>query len=123
MSLVYGAGALIAAERRPPAIHRRAMASGSAPVVPTVVLGQVWRAFPRQTSLAVVLTGCRTEGLDVIMAKPGGELCGVAGTSDLADAVVAVPAMRLRAGVVTSDSDDLRRLTGAAGRSVPILVV
>lgn len=123
---MYDAGALIAAERGSSqmlAIHRRAMVTGPAPVVPTIVLGQVWRGFPRQARLAAVLKGCRTENLDVIAAKLGGQLCGTAGTSDLADAVVALTAVRLRAGVVTSDPDDLLRLTVAAGRQVPILAI
>jgi predicted nucleic acid-binding protein len=70
-----------------------------------------------------VLKGCRTLDLDVLLAKLGGQLCGSAGTSDLTDAVVAVLAIRLRAGVVTSDPDDLVRLTEAAGRRVPIFAI
>ena len=37
-------------------------------------------------------------------------LCGRSGTADVVDASVALLARRLRAVVVTSDPDDLRRL-------------
>lgn len=124
--LVYDAGALIAAERRSPAmvaVHRRALDEASRPIVPTIVLGQVWRSTGRQAALARVLKGCRLLVLDVVTAKLGGQLCGYAGTSDLADAVVAVLAVRHGAGVVTSDPDDLRHLVDVAGRPVPIFPV
>lgn len=124
--LVYDAGALIAAERRLSAmlaVHRRAMKDGVRPVVPTIVLGQVWRGSARQAGLSRMLKGCKLHVLDVVTAKLGGRLCGYAGTSDLADAVVALLAVRHGAAVVTSDPDDLRRLTEAVGRQVPIFAV
>lgn len=124
--LVYDAGALIAAERRSgpmAAVHQRAFDEASRPIVPTIVLGQVWRGTERQAALARMLKGCRLHVLDVVTAKLGGQLCGYAGTSDLADAVVAVLAVRHRAGIVTSDPDDLRRLTEAAGYPVPIFPI
>lgn len=126
MGVVYDAGALIAAERQSRRLlemHRRAVAGGDRPVVPTIVLGQVWRGTGRQAALARVLKGCTMRALDVVTAKQGGQLCGYAGTSDLADAVVAVLAVRLGAKVVTSDPDDLRRLADTAGWRVPIFVV
>jgi predicted nucleic acid-binding protein len=126
MRFVYDSGALIAAERRSSTMllfHRRALASGHRPVVPTIVLGQVWRGVPREAALMRMLKGCRLEPLDVITAKLGGQLCGYTGTSDLADAVVAVLAVRHDAAIVTSDVHDLRRLTEGSGRKLKIFPV
>ena len=124
--VVYDAGALVAAERRSRRMldmHRLFLNAGRTPIVPTVVLGQVWRGVRREAALALMLNACQPHVLDVITAKLGGQLCAVAGTSDLADAVVAVLAMSYEAPIVTSDPDDLRRLTAAAGRKVEIFAV
>jgi hypothetical protein len=125
--LVYDAGALIAAERRAPsmlALHRRALrAPARAPVVPTIVLGQVWRGTARQAPLSMLLAGCEVSVLDEITAHQGGQLCGHAGTADLADAVVVVLARRLDAGVVTSDPDDIGRLAETWRLRLPVFVV
>lgn len=43
--------------------------------------------------------------------------------TDVADAIVAVTAMALRAGVVTGDPGDLRRIAGALGRNLGLVVV
>ena len=131
MRLVYDAGALIAAERRAPsmlALHRRSLRSPAPggshpPVVPTIVLGQVWRGSARQAPLSAVLAGCEVSPLDEITARQGGQLCGHAGTADLADAVVVVLARRLGAGVVTSDPDDIGRLAAAWRMRLPVFVV
>ena len=126
MAVVYDAGALRAAERRSARmldLHRLFLTAGSVPLVPTIVLGQVWRGFPREATLARVLKGCRPQVLDVTTAKLGGQLCGVAGTSDLADAVVTVLALRHDAPIVTSDPDELHRLVVATGRKVEIFTV
>lgn len=126
MAIVYDAGALIAAERKQErifALHQGALRDGHRPVVSTIVLGQVWRGTARQAELARFLKGCRVLDLDVVTAKLGGQLCGRAGTADLADAVVAVLAIKLAAQVVTSDAGDIDRLGAAAGWRLPILSV
>jgi predicted nucleic acid-binding protein len=126
VAVVYDAGALIAAERRSPRLldmHRQFLAAGMSPLVPTVVLGQVWRGVARAATLSMVLKGCRLDALDVVTAQLSGQLCGHAGTSDLVDAVVAVLALRHQAAIVTSDVHDLRRLTEAAGHSLSILPI
>jgi predicted nucleic acid-binding protein len=124
--IVYDAGALIGLERRTSRmllVHRRAMVEGAVPIVPTIVLGQVWRGTRGEATLARALKDCRMEALDTITAKLGGQLCGQAGTSDLADAVVAVLAISYHAPIVTSDPEDLHRLTTAAGRKIEIFAV
>lgn len=124
--LVYDAGALIAAERRDPRmmkVHRLALHDGDVPIVPTIVLGQVWRGSSRQAPLSRLLKGCSVHVLDIVTAKQGGQLCGYAGTTDLADAVVAVLAVRQGAGIVTSDPGDLQRLAEAAGWQVPVFAL
>jgi hypothetical protein len=126
VQFVYDAGALIAVERRDSEmllVHQRAVAEGAVPLVPTIVLGQVWRGVPREAALTRMLKTCRMHVLDVTTAKLGGQLCRAAGTSDLAGAVVAVLALRYNASIVTSDPDGLRRLTAAAGRKVAIFAV
>lgn len=126
MRIVYDAGALIAIGKRSARmllLHRQAQAQRAVPIVPTIVLGQVWRGVPREVALVRALKVCQPHVLDVTTAKLGGQLCGVAGTSDLADAVVAVLALRYDAPIVTSDPDDLRRLVEAAGRKLEIFVV
>lgn len=126
MRVVYDAGALIAAERqsgRMLDMHRQTLAAGHRPVVPTIVLGQVWRGIGRQAALARMLKGCELHTLDVVTAKQGGQLCGYSSTSDLADAVVVVLAVRFGAKVVTSDPHDMRRLADTAGWRVPIFPI
>jgi predicted nucleic acid-binding protein len=126
VQVVYDVGALIAIERRDhdmTLLHQRVVAEGAVPLVPTIVLGRVWRGIPREAALARVLKTCRMHVLDVITAKLGGQLCGVAETTDLADAVVAVLALRYDAAIVTSDPGDLQRLGAAAGRKLEIFTV
>jgi hypothetical protein len=126
LTVVYDTGALVAAERRSRRMidmHRLFLADGRVPLVPTIVLGQVWRGTPREATLARVLKACRPYVLDVTLAKRGGQLCGAAGTADLADAVVAVLAAQYEAPVVTSDPEDLDHLIGATGRKLRIFTV
>lgn len=126
MGIVYDAGALIAAERNQPrflALHRRALAERQRPVVSTVVLGQVWRGTARQAGLAQVLKSCTVLDLDTGTAKLGGQLCGLAGTADLADAVVTVLAIERQAKIVTSDPRDIDQLGVAAGWQLTILPI
>src|SRR5580765_800110 len=107
-SVIYDAGALRAVERRSPKMiemHGLFLDGGRVPIVPTVVLGQVWRGTPRQATVARVLKACRPRVLDVLLAKQGGQLLAAAGTADLIDAVVAVLAMHHHAPIVTSDPD------------------
>lgn len=116
--LTFDAGALIAFERNERAvvaIVARARQREVAIAVPAGVVGQVWRDGTRQARLARLLGSdlIEVEPLDDARARAAGQLCGVAGTSDVIDASVVLCARARGHGVLTSDSDDLRRLDAA----------
>jgi hypothetical protein len=116
--LTLDAGALIAferGERRVVAIVARAVARGATLAVPAGVVGQVWRNGRRQVRLARLLgsRAVEVEALDDARARAAGQLCGVRGTSDVIDASVVLCARARDHGVLSSDSDDLRRLDAA----------
>ncbi|MGH8571626.1 MAG: PIN domain-containing protein [Gammaproteobacteria bacterium] len=116
--IIYDAGALIAAERGQReflAMHRESLVAEIDPIVPDVVLAQVWRGSPGQALLSRVLAGCHVTATGERTARAAGVACGRARTSDIVDAVVVVTAMRLAAPVVTDDPTDLRRLADALG--------
>ena len=115
--IIYGAGALVAAERnvRPLwALHDAALRRDVAPLVPAGVLAQVWRGGP-QANLSRLLAGCTVTPLDGSLARAAGTLCGQARTSDVVGASVVILARVMAAPVVTGDAADLRALAGAAG--------
>lgn len=114
-TVVLDAGALIAFEKGDPrmrALCREALRTGARLVVPSGVVGQVWRDGARQVVLRALLDGptTSTPPLDRILAEAAGLLCAKAGSSDVVDASVALVARRERATVVTSDVHDIRRL-------------
>lgn len=116
--IIYDAGALIAAERGRReflAMHRESLAAEIDPIVPDVVLAQVWRGSPGQVLLSRVLAGCDVAATGERTARAAGVACGRAKTSDIVDAVVVVTAVRLGAPVVTDDPTDLRQLADAVG--------
>lgn len=109
------AGALIAFERNERAvvaIIARAYEQKIRLAAPAGVVGQVWRDGRRQARLARLLGSelVEIESLDDRRARAAGQLCGVAGTSDVIDASVVLCARARGHVVVTSDLDDLRRL-------------
>ncbi|TVP74234.1 MAG: twitching motility protein PilT [Nitriliruptor sp.] len=115
--IIYGPGALVAAERnvRPLwALHDAALRRHISPLVPAGVLAQVWRGGP-QANLSRLLAGCTVTPLDESLARAAGTLCGQARTSDVVDASVVLLARVMAAPVVTGDAADLRALAGAAG--------
>lgn len=120
MALVYDAGAFIAAERnvRPLwALHDAALRRDVSPLVPAVVLAQVWRGGP-QPNVSRLLAGSSVSPLTDRLARAAGTLCGEAGTSDVIDASVVVLAHMAAAPVVTGDPGDLAALASAAGWSI-----
>jgi rRNA-processing protein FCF1 len=113
--IVLDAGALIAFERgdaRMRALVREALKAGVRLIIPSGVLGQVWRGSARQAPLRALVKGPTTTVpvLDEVLAEAAGVLCGRSGTSDVIDASVVLVARRERGVVVTSDIDDIRRL-------------
>lgn len=125
MNLVYDTGALLAAERRDPRFliaHDEAVAAGTRPVVPVVVLAQAWRGGP-QPLLSRVLRGCRIVADDERVGRAAGAALAGAGTSDVVDAIVVVTGVREHAVVVTSDPDDLARIADCADIQLRLFVV
>jgi hypothetical protein len=113
--LTLDAGALIAFERNDRAIVAiiaRAYEQRIHLATVAGVVGQVWRDGRRQARLARLLGSqlIEIEPLDDRRARAAGQLCGVAGTSDVVDASVVLCARARGHGVVTSDLDDLHRL-------------
>jgi hypothetical protein len=113
------AGALIAldkGDRRIIALLQQALAQGLGFRVPAGVVGQVWREGRRQAAVARFLRANDVEivPLDGELSRACGELCGIAGTSDVIDASVVITARVRRDVIVTSDPDDLRRLDPTA---------
>jgi hypothetical protein len=89
-----------------------AAAHGGALHAPAGVVAQVWRDGSRQARLARLLGSgaIQVQALDREEAQGAGAVCGKSGTRDVVDASVVLLARRLRAPVVTSDPDDLRRI-------------
>jgi predicted nucleic acid-binding protein len=116
-TIVYDAGALLAAERRNPdflALHDEATAARIRPLVPVVVLAQAWRGGP-QHQISRVLKGCDILPDDERTGRAAGLACAASGTADVVDAIVIATAVRHQAPIVTSDPGDLTRIADALG--------
>jgi predicted nucleic acid-binding protein len=116
-TVVYDAGALLAAERRNPdflALHDELTAARIRPIVPVVVLAQVWRGGP-QHQISRVLKGCDIVPDDERIGRAAGVACAAAGTADVVDALVIATAVRHQAPVVTSDPGDLSHIADSIG--------
>lgn len=113
MSVVYDAGALIAAEgndRRVWAEHRVRLEMGVVPLTTAPVVAQVSRS-PRQVNLRRLLKGCDIAAFVDEQAHEVGALLARAALSDVVDAHVALIAAARRASVLTSDPGDLAALS------------
>jgi hypothetical protein len=109
--LILDAGAFVAFERgsRELAHTLAAARSKNVEIVTTSpVVAQVWRGG-KQALLARILASTRIEAPDETAARRAGELLAKSRTTDVVDALV-VGLVRDGDTVVTSDSDDLRRL-------------
>lgn len=109
------AGALIAFERAQRAVVTlvaRALERGATLAVPAGVIAQVWRDGSRQVHLVRLLASQIIEvvDLDDHTARAVGQLCGVAGVTDVVDASVALCARQRGHKIVTSDPGDLSRI-------------
>lgn len=112
MTAVLDAGALIAIDKRDRAVGAllRVLQRNGVPVVTSAaVVAQVWRDPRRQVDLTRVLAGMDIEALDDTAAKQVGELLRSNGTSDLADAHLALLA-EPNSRVLTSDETDITSL-------------
>ena len=113
MSIVYDAGVLVAAERDDRSVwadHRIRLEVGAVPTTTAPVVAQVSRSA-RQVQLRRFLRGCEIAAFSPQQADEVGELLGKAGASDAVDAHVVVIAATTGSPVLTSDPDDLRRLS------------
>lgn len=113
MSIVYDAGVLAAAERDDRSVwadHRIRLEVGAVPTTTAPVVAQVSRSA-RQVQLRRFLRGCEIAAFSPQQADEVGELLGKAGASDVVDAHVVVIAATTGSPVLTSDPDDLRRLS------------
>lgn len=118
------AGALIGVDRNDRGLVialAEARSRGFGFLTTSVALAQAWRS-PRgeQARLARFLQSVLVLPVTEEMGRAAGSLLGVAGTSDVVDATVALVAETGDA-IVTSDPDDLDHLASTLGRRVRIL--
>jgi len=124
MTLLLGAGALIAVERRDrfvATLIKSEVEAGDAPITHGGIVGQVWRGA-RQASLARLLPFCRVVGVDEGLGRRAGALLARARTADVIDAALIVLASD-GDRVLTSDPSDLEALAAAAGVHVELVEV
>ncbi|MBA2322525.1 MAG: PIN domain-containing protein [Pseudonocardiales bacterium] len=124
VDVILDAGALIAVERGSNYLSAVGDESGAAGrlVVPGPVLAQVWRGGGRQALLSrfLKLPIVVVDVLNQSLWEATGELCGLAGTSDVVDAAVIICARARQSRVViTSDPDDLRAIDPGLTYLVP----
>lgn len=125
MSVVYDAGALIAADsddRRMWAEHRVRLELGVVPVTTAPVVAQASRS-PRQVPLRRLLRGCEVAPFTAEQAHEVGALLGRARRADVVAAHVAVLAAARGATVLSSDPDDISVLAQHLDRPVRIQLV
>ena len=113
--ITLDAGGLIALDRndrRVLVLIARTMESGMRVTVPATALAQAIRNPGKQARLSRLIRQAGTDlvALDARDATAVGLLLARTGTSDIADAHVAVCAQRAGQAVVTSDPDDLKRI-------------
>jgi len=124
-NVVYDAAVLVAVdrkERRARDEHKARLEFGVIPSVPAPVVAQVSRS-PQQAQLRRFLTGCLVVPLGERETHEAGRLLGMTRTADVVDAVVVTLAVRQKAMILTSDTDDIQRLIRASGREVDVVTV
>lgn len=98
------------------------MEFGVVPLVPAPVVAQVSRS-PQQAQLRRFLTGCVVVNLGEREAHEAGRQLAMTRTADVVDAVLVTVALRRKAIILTTDSDDIRRLVRASGCEVAVVEV
>ena len=124
-TVLYDAAVLVSADRndrRAWAEHKTRLELGIIPLVPSPVVVQASRS-PKQAQLRRFLTGCTVVPLGESEAHEAGWLLGKTRTADVVDAVVVTMAVRRQAIILTSDTDDIKRLVRASGREVGVVAV
>lgn len=125
MSVVYDAGALIAADRSHREVwaeHRARLELGVVPVTTAPVVAQVSRSG-RQAQLRRFLRGCHVVPFAAEEAHDIGALAGKSSSADVVDVHVVAVASRHGAGIVTSDENDLRPIAAALRAPVPLFTL
>jgi predicted nucleic acid-binding protein len=125
VSVLYDAGALLAAERGDRTMwadHRARLELGTVPLTTAPVVAQASRS-PRQAQLRRLLRGCQIVPFAPDQAHTVGALLGKARSADVVDAHVVLVAAQRSATVLTSDPGDLRRLASQLPTPVPMRVV
>ena len=125
MSVVYDAGALIAAERGDRTVwadYEALLERALAPLTTAPVVAQVSRSG-RQAQLRRFLAGCEVVPFKTEDAHAVGALLARTGTSDVVDGHLALVAQAIGATVLTSDPDDLGRLSAELDTPVVVLPV
>jgi len=123
--VVYDSGALIAMDRTHNDLslrrHHKRISQGTHVLVPAPVAAQVIRDPARQAQLMLTLRSCDIVPFEREHAGPVGKLLAMSGTSDVVDGFVAFTAAQIGATVVTSDTQDIKRLLHAMGIRLPLL--
>lgn len=125
MTVVYDAGALIAADRSERTVwadHRVRLELGAVPVTTAPVVAQVSRSG-RQAQLRRFLRGCEVVAFHDREAHAVGALAGASASSDVVDVHLMALAHQRGFGVLTSDEDDLRPIANALPTAVAIIRV
>jgi hypothetical protein len=121
-ALVFDAGGLIALDRGSREIGAMlavATEAGIEAVTSSACVAQAWRDPTRQTRLTRALAGFIERPLDAPAARDCGRLLATDGTSDIADAAVALIAKDGDA-VLSSDPKDIEHLLEVAGRQAHV---
>lgn len=124
-ALVFGTGALIAldrGDRTVVALLAVAAQHGSEAITSSACVAQVWRDPARQARLTRALGGFLERPLDTLAARRCGLLLARSGTSDIADAAIA---LLVQSGdtVLTSDPRDIQLLLDARDTTARIRTV
>jgi hypothetical protein len=115
--LVLDSGGLIAfdrGDREVAALVEAARRRRDRVITSSGCVAQAWRGGARQALLSRLLGGVTEAAIDRRSSRAAGELCGRAETADVVDAHVAL-LVRDDDVVVTSDLDDIGRLTRVRG--------
>jgi predicted nucleic acid-binding protein len=109
--LTLDSGALVAYEQNDNRVRAwldKASKVGPPPVVPTVVIAEVWRGGQRSARVARLLKHCQIRDVTQEVARQAGDLMGrTTAEYGAVDAIVVVVAAERGDDVLTSDEGDL----------------